>query len=170
MFASCGDVEFDGGNLSAGGAVAVRSLAEDASVACCRLTASGRGVFLGRPLFLGTTGGAAFGVMLDGVGGIGGVEGAWSAAPFIHDFICFLPSAWCSVLAVAFALWASLDALERAPAVMFPQQGRSRDEKRCGGYASVAAWTGERDAGPRYRDECGECMSCQRGLDSGVWA
>ena len=43
-------------------------------------------------------------MVLEGVEEIGGVEGAWSVAPFIHDFICFLPSAWCSVLAVAFAL------------------------------------------------------------------
>jgi hypothetical protein len=103
MFASCGDVEFDGGNLSAGGAVLVRSLTEGASVACCWSTASGLGFFLGLPLFWKTTGGAGFGVVLDGVGGTGGVKGAWSVAPLIHDFICLLPSAWLNVLAVAFA-------------------------------------------------------------------
>lgn len=100
MFASCGDVEFDGGNLSAGDAVVVRVSTKNVTVSC----SSGRGYCLGLPLFLRMTGGAGFGVMLDGVGGIDGVEAGWSEAPFIHDLMCFLPSAWFKVLAVALAL------------------------------------------------------------------
>lgn len=148
MFASCGDVEFDGGNLSARGTVVVRLSTEDALIACCWSTASGSGCFPGLPLFLRPTGGAGFGVMLDGVRGNGGMSGAWLVAPFIHDLMCFLPSARFNVLAVAFAsaLWASPGALGRAPAVIVSQRGGSHDEKRRGGYASIAARAGERYA------------------------
>lgn len=100
MFASCGDVEFNGGGLSAVDAVVVRVSTRDVTVLC----SPGRGSFLGLTLFLEAMGGARIHKTLDGVEGLNGVKGAWSEAPFIHAFMCFLPSAWFKVLAVALAL------------------------------------------------------------------
>jgi hypothetical protein len=83
MLASCGDVEFEAGNLSAEGAFGV-GLA--VCVACCWLLVSGGGYFLDLPLF-STTDGGEFGVKSDGA------AADPLTCPIIHDFMCLLPSA-----------------------------------------------------------------------------
>ena len=83
MLASCGDVEFEAGNLSAEGAFGVGLTV---CVACCWLLVSGGGYFLDPPLF-STIDGGEFSVRF------GSAAADPLTRPVIHDFMCFLPSA-----------------------------------------------------------------------------